>query len=101
MNSTTKSSGFRQIATKEIALLSGLLFVGLVLVPIAVFFVGQAVFGTYGGVGYSDFFATLRETASSLAANSFAASISLVSLTSQMRRRCSSTFMFPGVAGRA
>jgi hypothetical protein len=59
VNSTTKSSGFRQIATKEIALLSGLLFVGLVLVPIAVFFVGQAVFGTYGGVGYADFFATL------------------------------------------
>lgn len=59
MNSTTKPPGLRQIATKEIALLSSLLFVGLILVPIAIFFVGQTVFGAYAGVGYSDFFATL------------------------------------------
>ena len=59
MNTTSKSPGFRQIATKELALLSSLLFVGLVLVPIAIFFVGQTVFGAYGGAGYSDFFATL------------------------------------------
>ena len=36
-----------------------LLFFGLVLLPIAVWFVGKTVFGTYGGAGYADFFGTL------------------------------------------
>ncbi len=44
---------------KETALLSGLLFVGLVLMPIAIFVVGQKVFGAYAGHGYGDFFGTL------------------------------------------
>jgi hypothetical protein len=41
---------------KEAALFTSLLFVGLVLMPIAIFWVGQNVFGQYGGQGYSDFF---------------------------------------------
>ena len=44
---------------KETALLSGLLFLGLVVMPIAIFFVGQSVFGAYAGHGYGDFFGTL------------------------------------------
>ena len=36
-----------------------LLFAGFVLLPIAIWFVGKAVFGAYGGAGYADFFGTL------------------------------------------
>ncbi len=36
-----------------------MLFLGLVFLPIAIWFVGNAVFGTYGGTGYSDFFGSL------------------------------------------
>jgi len=36
-----------------------LLFVGIVLLPLAIWFVGKAVFGAYGGAGYADFFGTL------------------------------------------
>ncbi len=37
----------------------GLLFVGFVLMPIVIWFVGKAVFGAYGGAGYVEFFGTL------------------------------------------
>lgn len=59
MNTQSEASGFRTIATKEVALFTGFLFVGLVVLPILVYQVGQAVFGTYGGVGYGDFFRRL------------------------------------------
>jgi hypothetical protein len=36
-----------------------LLFIGIVMLPAAVFYVGQAVFGTYAGEGYSDFFGSV------------------------------------------
>ena len=49
----------RRIVRKELGLLSGLLFFGLVLMPIAIFAIGQAIFGAYGGHGYGDFFGTL------------------------------------------
>lgn len=42
-------------------MLAGLVFVGLVLLPFMIYQVGLAVFGTYGGVGYGDFFAKLGE----------------------------------------
>jgi hypothetical protein len=44
------------MATKEIALFTGFLFFGLVVMPVIVYYVGQSVFGAYGGVGYGDFF---------------------------------------------
>jgi hypothetical protein len=44
---------------KEAALFTGLLFLGIVILPIAIWFVGKAVFGVYGGTGYADFFGTL------------------------------------------
>jgi hypothetical protein len=49
----------RQNLKYETAAFLGLLFIGVALMPMAIFAVGQAVFGTYGGVGYSDFFSTL------------------------------------------
>jgi hypothetical protein len=49
----------KQRLLKEAALFTGLLFVGLVLMPIGIYWVGQNVFGEYGGQGYSAFFGTL------------------------------------------
>lgn len=56
---TQSQSTFRRTATKELALFVGFLALGLLLLPIAIYFVGQQVFGTYGGAGFSDFFNTL------------------------------------------
>ena len=50
---------YRQKFRKELLLLSLLLFFGLVLMPIAIYAVGGAIFGDYGGHGYGDFFKTL------------------------------------------
>lgn len=49
----------KQAALRETALFLGLLFLGFVLVPIAIYWVGQHVFGNYAGAGYADFFGTL------------------------------------------
>ncbi len=57
MGATKKS--FRQRITAEAGLFVGLLFVGFVLVPIAIYFLGGSVFGEYGGNGYSEFFGSL------------------------------------------
>ena len=51
----------RRIATKELALLSGFLFLGLAVMPFLIYTVGQSVFGAYGGFGYGDFFSTLSQ----------------------------------------
>jgi len=61
VNTKTKQPDRRQIATKELALLVGFLFLGLVLLPTLIFHVGQLVFGAYSGVGYTDFYGTLSE----------------------------------------
>lgn len=44
---------------KEAALFVALAFVGIVILPVAVFYVGQAIFGAYAGTGYSDFFGAI------------------------------------------
>lgn len=49
----------KQRAIKEVALFVGLLFFGFVIMPIAVYLVGQQFFGEYGGAGYSHFFGIL------------------------------------------
>ena len=36
-----------------------MLFFGIAILPVAVWIVGNAVFGTYGGTGYTDFFGIL------------------------------------------
>ncbi len=56
---STNQPAFRRILTKELALLTILLFLGLAVLPIAIWFVGKSVFGAYGGAGYMDFFGTL------------------------------------------
>ncbi len=59
MNTTTSPLTFRRVATKEVALLTGLLFLGLAIVPMAIFWVGQTVFGPYADGGYGDFTGSL------------------------------------------
>ena len=49
----------RKAVTREAGLLLGLLLVGLVLLPIAVYVVGQAIFGDYGGDSYGHFYSQL------------------------------------------
>lgn len=49
----------RKTIRKEIGLLAGLLFFGVVLMPVAIYLVGQSIFGAYGGQGYGDFFGNL------------------------------------------
>lgn len=44
---------------KEAALFFGFLFLGFVVMPFAIYVVGQRLFGDYGGLGYNDFFGTL------------------------------------------
>lgn len=52
-------STLKKVARKESLLLLWLVFFGLVLMPIAIFWIGQSLFGAYGGQGYGDFFGTL------------------------------------------
>ena len=54
-----KPSTLSTLFKKEAALFAGLLFVGLVFLPICIWFLGNAVFGTYAGAGYWDFFGML------------------------------------------
>ncbi|MDJ0750392.1 MAG: hypothetical protein QNJ11_12975 [Woeseiaceae bacterium] len=56
---SNSQSGLRRTVTRESALLATLLFFGLAILPIAIWFVGKSVFGAYGGAGYMDFFGTL------------------------------------------
>lgn len=53
------TAALKRLAIKETALLTGLLFVGFVVMPIAIYMVGETVFGDYSGAGYGDFFGTL------------------------------------------
>jgi hypothetical protein len=54
-----KTSNLSTLLKKEAAVFLILLLIGLVLLPICIWFVGNAVFGAYDGAGYSDFFGTL------------------------------------------
>lgn len=55
----TVQSSLRHRITRETALFVGLLFVGLALLPVAVWLVGDAVFGSYGGAGYKGYYSQL------------------------------------------
>ena len=59
MNAENKTSATRRRVAKEFAVLFGFLFLGLAVLPLLIFVVGQAVFGEYGGMGFGDFFGTL------------------------------------------
>lgn len=54
-----KTSNLSTLLKKEAAVFLILLLIGLVLLPICIWVVGNAVFGAYDGAGYSDFFGTL------------------------------------------
>jgi hypothetical protein len=54
------SQQLKRILQKEAVLFLGLFFVGIVLLPIAIYLVGQSVFGEYGGHGFADFYASLH-----------------------------------------
>lgn len=56
---TEHPNSVRRIIVRELALLLGFVFVGLVLLPIAIYLVGQAIFGDYGGGSYAHFFSEL------------------------------------------
>lgn len=50
----------KQILLRELALFVCLFFVGIVVLPVAIYLVGQSVFGDYGGQGFADFYASLH-----------------------------------------
>ncbi len=50
---------FKQKALNEMALALSFIFVGLVLLPLAIYFTGRSVFGEYGGAGFWDFYGRL------------------------------------------
>ena len=54
-----QTSPFSGVFRKEAAVFASFLFLGLVLLPVLVWFVGKAVFGAYGGAGFADFYGTL------------------------------------------
>ena len=58
-NLANQPSALARIVRKEAGLIVGFLFVGLVVMPLAIYFVGQSIFGDYGGHGYGQFFADL------------------------------------------
>jgi multisubunit Na+/H+ antiporter MnhE subunit len=45
---------------KEAALFGALLLAGLVVLPLLIYLVGEAVFGAYEGAGFSDFYSRLH-----------------------------------------
>lgn len=55
----TADSTLNQRIKREAALFLTLLFFGFVILPVAIYLVGDAVFGEYGGAGFADFFGTL------------------------------------------
>ena len=59
MTTQSSHSDLRRLVTKEVALLVGFLFAGLVILPYIVYVVGESIFGAYAGLGYWEFFATL------------------------------------------
>jgi len=48
-----------KIIRKEAGLFVGFLFLGLIVMPVAIYVVGQNLFGEYGGHGYGQFFGEL------------------------------------------
>jgi hypothetical protein len=49
----------RKAIAREMGLLVGFLFLGLVILPVAIYVVGQAIFGDYGGGSYGHFYSEL------------------------------------------
>ena len=58
---STQPSALRKFIRREVGLLAGLLFFGLVLMPVGIFWIGESIFGEYGGRGYGEFFGIISE----------------------------------------
>lgn len=57
----TRSRSLKSRAERELALFLLTFLGGLVLLPIAIYLVGDAVFGVYAGAGFTGFYTTLHE----------------------------------------
>ena len=57
---TATSSNLKSSAKREAALFLVLLLLGLLLLPAAIYLVGQSVFGDYGGGGFGEFYAGIH-----------------------------------------
>ena len=51
---------FRDLFVRELALFAVLFLVGLILLPLTIYLVGQFVFGEYGGGGFGGFHGAMR-----------------------------------------
>ncbi len=58
---TCPPSPTRTRLKRELALFLMLLLFGILLLPIAIYAVGDAIFGAYAGAGFSGFYSTLHE----------------------------------------
>lgn len=56
----THDENWKSLARKESILFLWLLLAGLFVLPLAVYVVGRALFGEYGGTGFSAFYGTLH-----------------------------------------
>lgn len=56
---TDNRSAIVKTIRKEVGLFVGFLFLGFIVMPVAIYFVGQSIFGDYGGQGYTQFFGEL------------------------------------------
>lgn len=50
----------KKVALKETALFLGLWFVGIAVLPVIIYVVGQSIFGEYGETGFSNFYGMLH-----------------------------------------
>lgn len=50
----------RNLARKEFILFVMLFLAGLILLPIAIYFIGKSIFGAYDGSGFATFYGTLQ-----------------------------------------
>jgi ACR3 family arsenite efflux pump ArsB len=57
---STDFAKMKKVATRELALFLVLFFTGLVILPVLIYLVGNALFGDYGGSGFSDFYQLLH-----------------------------------------
>lgn len=53
-------SVLKNVLIREAAILLVLLFAGILLLPLAIYLVGQSVFGEYSGAGFSGFYVQLH-----------------------------------------
>lgn len=55
-----ETSAIKNRLIKETALLAVLVFIGVAVLPLCIYLVGEAVFGEYGNGGFSGFFGALH-----------------------------------------